>query len=384
MSVVLPTRDVGDDVVECVERIKHALGELDVTGEVIVSDRSEDLTPLLAKWAGAHVVHLDGPGYGHACRHAFAHARGEYVVLADADGAYDLSALPWLFRRAIVDSTLLSEDGLRQADLVVGSRFAGDIGPGAMPALQRYVGNPLLSRFLNRVYGAHVTDADSGFVVIRRAALEALPLESDGRALAGELVLEAAAQDLEIAEVPVTYRPSEGATTGAGLAHVVRSAWLLLRYAPGDLFSVPGAAMGVVGVALMALAFGETQVVVDGARLAGFGIRSMVAGSLLVLVGAQLAALGLFGTARRDPGRRPRAPVTGAVVERLRPAHGAAVGVVLMGVGGLYAFALVAGWSTGGAGGLPSLAPSVVAYTAVVLGLQTLVGAVLASAAVAR
>lgn len=381
VSVVLPTRDTGDDVVESIRHIKRALDELDVTGEVIVSDRSEDLTPLLARWAGARVGRLDRRGYGHACRHAFAQARGEYVVLADPGGAYDLAALPWLFRRATVDSALLSADGLRQPDLVVGSRFAGEIEPGAMPALQRYVGNPLLSWFLRRVYGARVTDADSSFVVIRRAALEELALDSDGPAFTGELVLEAAARDLEIAEVPVSYRATEEARTGAGLAHVVRTAWLLLRHAPGDLFAVPGVAMGTVGLVLMALAFGESQVVVDGSRLAGFGIRSMVAGSLLVLAGAQLVGLGLFATSRRDPDRRPREPVTRAVVERLRPAHGAAVGLVLVGVGGLYAATIVGEWATAGYSALPSVTHDVAAFTVIMLGLLTVFGSVFASVA---
>ena len=86
---------------------------------------------------GANVVHEPRRGYGSAYLAGFAVARGRYIVVADADGAYDLSEVP-----RFVDEL---DAG---ADLVIGSRLRGRIEQGAMPWLHRRV-NPLLTGILN-------------------------------------------------------------------------------------------------------------------------------------------------------------------------------------------------------------------------------------------
>ncbi|MBO3755267.1 MAG: glycosyltransferase family 2 protein, partial [Candidatus Brockarchaeota archaeon] len=93
-----------------------------------------------------------------------------------------------------------------EADLVVGSRFKGEIERGAMPRLHRYVGNPVLTWFLNLFYKAGVSDAHSGFRALTGGALERLELHSDGMEFASEMIVEAARKGLRIREVPVSYR----------------------------------------------------------------------------------------------------------------------------------------------------------------------------------
>ena len=79
-------------------------------------------------------------GYGNALMGGILAARGEYVIMGDADDSYDFSNLmPFVTEL---------RDG---ADLVMGNRFKGGIAPGAMPSLHRYLGNPVLS-FVGRLF----------------------------------------------------------------------------------------------------------------------------------------------------------------------------------------------------------------------------------------
>ena len=354
LSVVMPTLNEEEGICECIRRIENALRELDVDGEIIVSDSSTDRTPELAREMGAVVVTPDEPGYGYAYRYAFAHARGEYVAIGDADTTYDFEELPKLFE-------LVAEG---DADMAMGSRLEGEIEPGAMPPLHRYVGNPLLTTFLNVFYGAGVSDAHSGFRVISREALDALELTSDGMEFASEMIMAAGAEDLTIAEVPITYHEREGEATLDSFRDGWRHVRFMLLNAPGYLFSLPGIALGVFGTVVMTAAFFEVGI-------GGFvpGIHSMITGSLLLIVGYQVAGLGLFAGIAGNPITAPSDPLTEWVVECATLERGATFGVSVFGVGGAYAVYLLVQWLESGS--LPLLMSDVLAFTAIVLGLQT-------------
>ena len=177
ISVVMPTMNEKQGIETCIEQIEDAVVELQVPTEIIVSDNSDDQTPDIARECGAIVVESDTEGYGYAYRHGFEHARGEYIVMGDADTTYDFSQIP----------VLLEHLRVQEADIVIGSRFEGEIIPGAMPPLHQYVGNPVLTRFLNIFYDTNVTDAHSGFRVFRRDILDDLNLRTSGMEFASEM-----------------------------------------------------------------------------------------------------------------------------------------------------------------------------------------------------
>src|SRR5215217_8626393 len=115
ISVVLPClneeRAVGQVIDDAWEGIEAAGGD----GEVIVVDNgSTDRSPEIAEEHGARVVHESRRGYGSAYLRGLAEARGEIIVMADADGTYPLDNLrPFI-------------EGIRGGqDLVLGSRFRG-------------------------------------------------------------------------------------------------------------------------------------------------------------------------------------------------------------------------------------------------------------------
>lgn len=363
ISIIIPTLNEEQGIGECITRIEHALCELEITGEVIVSDSSTDRTPEIARKRGAIIVEPDAPGYGYAYRYAFKYARGAYIAIGDGDTTYDFEELPQLYR--------LVESG--PADMAVGSRLAGTIEPGAMPLLHRYIGNPLLTKFLNVFYGAGVSDAHSGMRVFSRSMLEQLEFTTDGMEFASEMIMEAGEHGLRIDERPITYHPRTGDATIDSFRDGWRHVRFMLVNAPGYLFSVPGLVMGAIGLFVMALAY--SPITIFGQP---FGIHSLVAGSLLTLIGYQVVSLGAFTAVAGDPIQTPNDPITTWIVGHVRLEQGASVGLVVFMAGVTYSSYLAYEWLT--TSNLPFPMSSIVALTAIVLGLQIIFGSFFLSA----
>ncbi|WP_049804974.1 glycosyltransferase family 2 protein [Natrinema pellirubrum] len=352
----MPTLNEEAGIAECIERAKTAISELGMTAEIILSDSSTDRTPEIGRDLGAIVHEPDQSGYGYAYRYAFDRARGEYIIMGDADTTYDFEQIP----------RLLAHLREQDADIVMGSRLEGEIKPGAMPSLHQYVGNPLLTKFLNAFYGAGVSDAHSGFRIFTREAYETMNLETTGMEFASEMIMEAGAQDLDIVETPIVYHEREGKETLDSFSDGWRHVRFMLVNAPGYLFSAPGLLLGLAGLVVMGIAY--TGVSIGNATL---GTHSMIAGSLLTIVGYQVASLGVFATVASDPIQKPTDPITERVTTSLSLEHGATAGLVLFGVGSLYAAALVSQWITNGFASLEFTMSSLIAFTAIIIGLQT-------------
>src|SRR5258708_36781792 len=144
LTAVMPCLNEERTVGVCIEKAFKAFRSMGIVGEVVVADNgSTDRSVELASALGARVVHVAKKGYGAALVAGIEAARGDYVIMADADDSYD-----WL---GLVPFVAALDDG---NDLVVGNRFFGGIGPGAMPRLHRYLGNPVLSWLSLQVHGA--------------------------------------------------------------------------------------------------------------------------------------------------------------------------------------------------------------------------------------
>lgn len=355
MSVVMPTLNEEEGIAECIERVKRALEQLELPGEILISDSSTDRTPDIAREMGAIVVEPDGEGYGYAYRYAFEHVRGEYIVMGDADTTYDFEKIPELLEPV--------RDG--DADICMGSRLDGEIRDGSMPTLHQYIGNPALTAFLNGFYGAGVSDAHSGFRVFTREALIRLDLQSDGMEFASEMIMDAGAKNLEIAEVPIVYHARVGEETLNSFRDGWRHVRFMLVNAPGSLFSLPGMAMGLAGLFVSALA-------VTGTSLGPFdpGIHSMVLGCLLVLCGFQVFNMGIFSTVAGNPIQRPTDPLTTRLTDGLQLEQGVVAGLAVFSAGTTYGGYLIAEWVASGFSTLPLVLTDVLAFTAIILGLQ--------------
>lgn len=320
VSVVMPTRNEEAAIAECIDRARQAVERLGMTAEIIVSDSSTDDTPALAESNGAIVVHPSELGYGAAYRHGFSHARGEYIVMGDADMTYDFTELPRLMEPILAD----------EADFVMGSRLRGEIRPGAMPPLHKYIGNPLLTSLLNRFYNSDVSDAHSGFRVLTREALETLDVGSQGMEFASEMVMDASAKGLRIREIPITYHPRVGDAKLESFSDGWRHVKFMLMNCPTYLFTLPGLVIGGVGVVAMILALFDLQLMT-----VTVGVPGMIVGSLLAVLGYQLLLLGFATSIGGDPIRRTPVGLTRLVEEHVTVERGiAGVAVLVVAVGG--------------------------------------------------
>ena len=360
LSVVVPTLDEEEGIGECLDGIERAVAELGVPTEIVVSDSSTDRTPEIARERGAIVVEPNQPGYGYAYRYAFERVRGEYVVMGDADTTYDFEEIPHLLR------VLQSEN----IDMVMGSRLGGTIEPGAMPLLHQYVGNPLLTRFLNVFYDAGVSDAHSGFRVFRREMISELDLRTDGMEFASEMIMEATVRNFDIEEVPITYSEREGEETLDSFHDGWRHMKFMLLNAPGYVFSAPGGLFVLLGAVTMAVSL-------LGVRFSEiyFGTYTMIAGSLLAIVGYQIASLAVFSFLAANPIRSPKDPISDWLIEHLDLEHGLLAGWLFLVAGGAYVAGMMYRWVASGYTALPFLNLHIVAFTAIVIGVQTVFSA---------
>lgn len=201
----------------CVRQVIDTLAAAHVDGEVIVVDNgSSDASAAQAARAGARVIRQARRGYGIACQTGLAASHGDVLVMGDCDGSYDFSSIPALIKR------------LDNSDLVLGSRLRGAILPGAMPLLHRWLGTPLLTLTLNKLFGVYCSDAHTGLRALRRGLYQHLSLTTTGMEFASELIIEAARVGAKIAELPITYLPRTGESKLRALPDAARHLHLML------------------------------------------------------------------------------------------------------------------------------------------------------------
>jgi hypothetical protein len=278
ISIVMPCLNEAETVAVCVEKARAWLSASGNEGEVLVVDNgSTDESAALASAAGAQVIRERRRGYGNAYLRGFAEARGEIIVMGDADDTYDFSRLDELIRPL--------DEGF---DMVLGNRFTGGVQPGAMPWAHRYIGSPIINLLIRRFIGVQVGDSQSGFRAFTRAAYQRLGLRSGGMELASEMIVNAAREGLQIAEVPARYN----VRLGESKLNTVRDGWRHLRFllisAPNFLFVLPGLAlvgMGVVVTALSLMAPG-------GIEIGSLAWQPVFAGSIFLAIGANALVFG--------------------------------------------------------------------------------------------
>jgi glycosyltransferase involved in cell wall biosynthesis len=361
VSVILPCLNEEEAVGGCIDEARKALEGMGLEGEVIVVDNgSTDASPEIARAHGARVVLEPRRGYGNAYRRGFREARGEVIVIADADGTYPLERIPEFIAPLL--------EG--RVDFVIGSRLRGRILPGAMPRSHRYIGNPLLSRTLNLLFGAGVSDAHCGMRAFTREALGKVRLRTQGMEFASEMVIEAARKGLRIHEVPIEYRPRRG---GKPKMSSFTDGWRHLRfmllYSPTVLFLLPGSLLFALGLGiLLALLRGPVRI---GA--VSFDIHPMIFGSLFLVLGFQVVALGLY--------TKVYAVLNGIVepdrVTRLFLRYNSLEAELLLGLalfllGGLIDLRIFLKWVTSGFGELLEMRNAILGSALAALGIQVI------------
>jgi len=278
LSIVLPCLNEAETLGTCLSKALAVLRDHDIRGEVIVADNgSSDGSRDIATAMGARVVVVNAPGYGSALMGGIAAARGQFVVMGDADDSYDFHEVPKFLTK------------LREGyDIVQGCRLpsgGGTVSRGAMPFLHRVLGNPLFSAMARAWFNAPIHDVYCGMRGFRREYYLGLGQRCTGMEFANEMIIKASLTGGTIAEVPITLH-ADGRRAHAPHLRTFRDGWRTLRfyllYSPRWLFLMPGLALialGIVGygIALPGLRVGRIH----------FDVDTLLFSSLAIICGFQ-------------------------------------------------------------------------------------------------
>jgi hypothetical protein len=222
---IVPAFNEEGAIGQVIDELRAFDPDLDV---VVVDDASQDATRARAAGRGAHVVVLPfNLGIGGAVQTGFRYAAEngyELAIRVDGDGQHDPSELGPLVEVVVSD----------QADICVGSRFAGADGYRSSPA--RRVGIRILARTVSWLTGQRVTDTTSGFQVLNRKAIELFAADYPHDYPEVEAALMLHKHRLRLAEVPVTMRERvAGRSSIRGLRSVYYMAKVMLAILIGAL-----------------------------------------------------------------------------------------------------------------------------------------------------
>jgi len=224
LSVIMPVYNEARTISEMVARVRRA--PIDLTRElIVVDDASTDATrEALQKITADHgdevrvFTHEANRGKGAAIRTGIAHARGDIVLIQDADLEYDPRDYPLLLEPILED----------QADVVFGNRFHG--GPHRVLYFWHYTANRFLTLLTNVLTGLNLSDMEVGYKVFRADVLRRITLTSNRFGFEPEITVKVAKLDCRVYEVPIryygrTYAEGKKITWRDGLAalgHIIR------------------------------------------------------------------------------------------------------------------------------------------------------------------
>lgn len=189
IAILLPCHNEGKAISQVVKSFREVLPSARI---VVIDNASNDDTAQQARLAGATVVSESLPGKGHAVRRGFSEIDADIYAMADGDGTYDATALPFLIKR-LVDEHL---------DMVVGTRSEKE--EAAYRSGHR-MGNRLFNTVFAKLFGARFTDIFSGYRVFSRRFVKTFPAISTGFEIETEISVHAIMLRAPVAEVPTSY-----------------------------------------------------------------------------------------------------------------------------------------------------------------------------------
>ena len=321
ISVVIPCLDEQGSITRAVEDARKGIDASGLPGEVIVVDNgSQDGSAALAEKAGARVLHEPKRGYGQALRKGFAQAKYSILVMGDGDLTYDLTRLPDLVE------PILQGD----ADFVIGNRM-DNMRPGSMPAINRHIGNPLLTIFLRLFFGCkEVHDSQCGLRAIRKEAYEQLHCVTTGMEFASEMIIGAVSTRLRIREREIVYHPRVGKTKLRPFSDGWRHLRFMLLCSPSMALVTPAAIVWLLTM------FAATLLAVGPLRIRGqqFDIHTLLLLGLVNIVSIQVLTSGMIARAYAHlSGFRPD-PIVAWFYENVSFASASTVSTILLLIGG--------------------------------------------------
>lgn len=195
LTILMPCLNEIESLPFCIDKAQKFLDRNEhINGEILVADNgSEDGSIEIAIEKGARVINVEKKGYGNALINGIKNARGKYIIMGDSDDTYDFLNLEKFYKKL--------ESGY---DLVMGNRFAGGIEKGAMPFMNKYIGNPFLSFLAKKMFPCGINDFHCGLRGFNKEKIIKLNVSSLGMEFASEIVVLSYLNNYKITEIPTT------------------------------------------------------------------------------------------------------------------------------------------------------------------------------------
>ena len=230
LTIVIPTFNEQENVRIIAARIRSVLAVQDYNYEILFVDDSRDHTPavlaeLAQNWPEVRYIHREGQrGLASAVVEGFRHARGQYIVVMDADLQHPPDLIPLIIKR------------LCQADVVIPSRFITGGSDGGLSPLRRLIS--WTARGIGRLSISrlrHISDCTGGYFGIKSAVVAEVPLDPIGWKILMEVLVKGNYQTIH--EIPYTFTARDAGKSKMNfreqwhyLVHVMR----LVRYSAGN------------------------------------------------------------------------------------------------------------------------------------------------------
>ena len=293
LSIVVPALNEEITIGRFVDWCKEGIAAAGIQAEILIVDSSSDRTAEIAVAHGARVLKTAKRGLGRAYIDAISYIRGRYVLMGDADCTYDFRDI----RRFV-------EKFRAGYEFIMGSRFAGSIEEGAMPALHRYFGTPLTTFLLNFVFGTKFEDIHCGMRGLTRDGLQRIGLTSQGWEYASEMIVKAHQIKLKTTQVPVRFLKDQKGR----LSHLKRSGWItpwragwhtlkiILMYGSARIIQPISLALSIPSILLL-LILANGPVPIFGVRLS---LYTMLLAMTCLILGVTLSGISILSICIND------------------------------------------------------------------------------------
>lgn len=362
ISIILPCLNEELAIINCLTEIQTTIKTNRLEAEVIVVDNNsiDNSRRLISDFQKSFpeliLIKENRQGYGFAYLKGLSSAHGHYIFMADADGTYHFTDIPNFLKKL--------QEGY---DLVIGDRFSGKIASNAMPWLHRYIGNPFLSFLVRLLFGVKIKDVHCGARAITRQALSQINLCTGGMEFASEMIIKAARANLKITEVSVDYKNRIGKSKLRSWVDGWRHLRFILIYSPVSLFIIPGSVLLIIGL-LFSSALYFNWLTIFGVRLYSYPIFIF---SAIVILGYQLIIFGLFSKIYTITHLGDKSIIIEKLFKHITIAKTSLFGLAGIIISLIFFFIVLKNWISSGFGSINDIKNFVLAFTVLILGIQT-------------